>query len=230
MGRGGGVVRDASRDEVMSTACPVCGARVIQRVYVREGIAPLFVEVYACDAVKAFGLVTPGLPLVYPCEAPRKGIVAEPVSELASMITGAPMDIDAARAAEEKAYSDAYGFGEGVPESGGEPMRPGECQPRSKISEAWHGFVGESYLPGALVTPQPERYCAGFATGWLWRSHRWLDGHAPPAPFSNHGGAGWRWADMGMNKCACGGANRVRVGTIYLCAECRDILPGANGG
>lgn len=93
------------------------------------------------------------------------------------------------------------------------------------ISDAWPGFAGESYHPGAPVTPQPERYHAGFATMWCWHGRQWIDGHEPPAPFSNHGVSGWRWADVGAEQCVCGGANRVRVGTIYLCADCRAILP-----
>lgn len=134
------------------------------------------------------------------------------------------------RAAEEKAYSDAYGFGEGVPNGGGEPMRPGEHQHRARVSAAWPGFEGESYLPGARLAPQPERYSAGFATGWAWRGRRWLDGHTPPAPIANHGGLGWCWADLGLSPCVCGGANRFRVGSIYLCAECRESAGEVSGG
>jgi predicted RNA-binding Zn-ribbon protein involved in translation (DUF1610 family) len=55
----------------MKTACPACGAEIVRRTWVRDD-PPLFVEVYRCGAAIACGVVTTGLPPIYPCEQPKE--------------------------------------------------------------------------------------------------------------------------------------------------------------
>lgn len=60
----------------MNTSCPKCGAPLTQRTWIRNS-PPLFVEVYGCGAVHAFGLVTTDLPPLFGCE----GRAASPPQE-----------------------------------------------------------------------------------------------------------------------------------------------------
>lgn len=57
----------------MKTACPTCGADLVKRVWVRDAPA-LFVEVYVCDAARAFGWVEKGIDPIYCCgvETPKE--------------------------------------------------------------------------------------------------------------------------------------------------------------
>lgn len=57
----------------MKTACQTCGAVLVRRVWVRD-VPALFVEVYACDAAQAFGLVEKGIAPLYRCgvELPKE--------------------------------------------------------------------------------------------------------------------------------------------------------------
>ena len=88
--------------------------------------------------------------------------------------------------------------------------------------------IGETFVPGARLDPQPVASCGAISTVWTWRTSRWIDGHLAPYPVENHGADGWRWAGRMVGECIpCATTTTVvRQGTDYVCADCRAYIPG----